>query len=324
MRYWGYRIDKRNTGFFREELEHGRLRQGWGWLPEHDLRKEPTDRAVARNLRMYREVKQGDILLVPGLPERNEVAVVEATRDWKDGYEFEIDRKLGDFGHKFPARLVRKFVRGSDAVRSGLRSSLKCRRRFWSLDHLSDEVQAILGATPANLETPRNDEYRLEEAIRDAVDESNFSGRVSQAVHDRFGGREWETVIRTILERRYPGARVQNTSGQRERDHGTDILVRIPGMAPGQEYAIAVQVKDHRDQVGDAAIGQIEKAEYWSNEEGLTLIDRVVVFTGAKKEGHSSLAETAAAKGVSLVFREDLDPMLAEYAASRIDLSMLE
>ena len=35
--YWGYRIDKSKISFFKNELNEGRLRQGWGWDEAQDL-----------------------------------------------------------------------------------------------------------------------------------------------------------------------------------------------------------------------------------------------------------------------------------------------
>ena len=49
------------------------------------------------------EVKKGDIVLVPQLPEDNCVLFAKATQDWDEGYRFEVDERLEDFGHKFPA-----------------------------------------------------------------------------------------------------------------------------------------------------------------------------------------------------------------------------
>lgn len=37
-RYFVVRTDKRRAAFIRKELEAGRLRQGWGWQPEQDIR----------------------------------------------------------------------------------------------------------------------------------------------------------------------------------------------------------------------------------------------------------------------------------------------
>lgn len=49
--YWGYRIDvKLVIAFFRNELENGRLRQGWGWDDRQNLRDLKADWGARRNL----------------------------------------------------------------------------------------------------------------------------------------------------------------------------------------------------------------------------------------------------------------------------------
>jgi len=37
-RYWVIRTDKKFTEFIWSELKQGRLRQGWGWRDDQDLR----------------------------------------------------------------------------------------------------------------------------------------------------------------------------------------------------------------------------------------------------------------------------------------------
>lgn len=79
--YWGYRIDVNNIAFLQKELQEGRLRQGWGHGPAHDLREQITHPDVSGHMRMFREVKKGHIFLVPRLPDWDSVSIVEATED---------------------------------------------------------------------------------------------------------------------------------------------------------------------------------------------------------------------------------------------------
>ena len=88
--YWGYRIDVKNQDFFFKELEQGRLRQGWGYDKNQEL-PDTKDSGARKNLSMYHNVKKGDILLIPRLPDWGSVAIAEAIEDWNEGYKFEID-----------------------------------------------------------------------------------------------------------------------------------------------------------------------------------------------------------------------------------------
>ena len=147
--YWGFRIETQAE--IREELfkelNNGKLRQGWGYKEEQQL-PDTTDKGARKNLRMYREVKKGDILLIPRVSDWEEVAIVEATEDWDTGYEFkisEIKNKDGnkDFGHIFPAKFIESFNRRGSDVTANIRTSLKNRGRFWKMTHLSEEIENL-------------------------------------------------------------------------------------------------------------------------------------------------------------------------------------
>ena len=58
--YWCYRIDTNNIKFFVDELNQGRLRQGWGWDEKQDLRNFKMDEGAGRNRPMINNVKKGD------------------------------------------------------------------------------------------------------------------------------------------------------------------------------------------------------------------------------------------------------------------------
>jgi len=46
---------------------------------------------------------------------------------------------LGDYGHIFPARFIKRFTRNNENVTGNLRSTLKNPSRFWSINHYSDD-----------------------------------------------------------------------------------------------------------------------------------------------------------------------------------------
>ena len=120
--YWGFRIDTncpKYPHYYNNQLEnHEVLRQGWGSRTKHDLSQQPKlpngeydweriSRDLYANIRMYKKVKKDDIILIPRIPEWHFVTIAEATKDWKTGYEFEIDAEMGDYGHMFPARKLK-------------------------------------------------------------------------------------------------------------------------------------------------------------------------------------------------------------------------
>jgi len=145
--YWGFRIDKDNIGFIFSELTHGRLRQGWGCRVEQDLRNLTINEGVTRNLRMFKEVKKNDILLVPELPRIGSVAIVEATEDWNIGYRFEIPEEVGYLGHIFPVKYIKSFLRYNNRMEERtIRKYLRNQSRLWKIDHCDcwDAIEKIL------------------------------------------------------------------------------------------------------------------------------------------------------------------------------------
>ena len=150
--YWGYRIDVKNQDFFFKELEQGRLRQGWGYAENQKL-PDTKDSDARKNLSMYNNVKKGDILLIPRLPDWGSVAIAEAAEDWKEGYKFEIDDEKKDFGHIFPANYIGCFNRHGKDVSGNIQSTLKARNRFWNISRLSEDVEKIMKNLEGNKES---------------------------------------------------------------------------------------------------------------------------------------------------------------------------
>ena len=324
-RYWGYRIDTTYIDFFQKELLDGRLRQGWGYDPAHDLREPITDPEVANNLRMF-EVKKGHILLVPRLPDWNSVSIVEATEDWDTGYQFRISEEYQDYGHIFPAKFLKKFSRQSEHVTGNIQATLKYQGRFWNIDHYGDDIDKLIeigDARQEELDQDLSDEDRLMDAINSAFGEvfsrRNFGELVYDKINTQFNADHWESVIEEVLKSLYPHAHVERVGGRNESEHGTDIKITIPGLSNTKDYVIAVQVKDYVGGVGESVIEQINRASYW-DKDGEKLIEKVVIFTRAKREDNYGLVEIGDQHEVKFVFAEDLEVILTRYAMRRMGL----
>ena len=324
IRYWGYRIAKERIPFFRKELWQERLRQGWGYHRGQDLREPTVDEGARRNLRMFREVKKGHILLIPRLPEWGQVAIVEATEDWDTGYQFDIHEDLGDFGHIFPAKFVKSFSREARGVSGDLRSSLRNLGRFWSLDWLASEIEMLRKADEQSLHAI-TDETRLGDAVResfrDAFDEDKFGERIYETLNQQFDAARWEKVLVRVFQSQFPACNVTSVAGKTEKHHGTDIRISLPAVdREAPEHMIAVQVKDYKGVVGNDPVDQIEKASWWNEQGGYSLIEKVVVMTNALREQNPSLVEYAQQKRVRLVFADGLKKLLVDYAKRTMGL----
>ncbi len=316
-RCWGFRIWTDHIKFLAKELEQGRLRQGWGYDEGQNLHNFTFDGGAARNLRML-DVKRGDLLLVPRLPEWHRVSIVEATEDWKAGYRFEIAPGIGDLGHIFPARPVKSFARGNKEVTGGIRATLRNPSRFWNIDRLDSDIRRLCEAKGdlGSWETPLAKAQDIATAVFSETlnKEGAFRKKIFARLNDSLEGKDWEEVLRAVLRARYPTSSVTVVQGRSEAYHGTDILVRLPDITGEPRYAIAIQVKDHVGTVSAHAVEQIGKADHW-REHGLALIQRVVVFTRATRDDNAHVAELERkVPGLQIVFGDTLARMLDQWA----------
>ena len=319
-RYWGYRIDKNNIGFFQKELKQGRLRQGWGWDERQDLRRTEDflDEGAERNRRIFRDVKRGHILLVPQLPNWNSVTIVRATEDFDQGYRFDISAEHEDYGHCFPAECVCSFQRSGKAVSGNIRTTLKNRSRFWSLDWCSEDVERLIVATKED----RLVEHSIENKLRSAVDGAvgqilpDLECKASAALHDAFEGKQWEYALQEILGVLHPSYTIETVGGPSESEHGTDLLLSIPGLENEVNYGIAIQVKDQTE-LTQAALDQIRKADcYWEGKRELKIIDKYVVVTKAERHAETP-GDIEIPNDVRVIWKRDLEEIIRRYAIQR-------
>jgi len=308
MNFWCYRTNKFKAEFFWKELnEKQQLRQGWGYDDGQDLRNLIFDGGARRNLPMLK-VKKDDILLVPHLPEYGKVAIVQATQDWDKGYRFEIDEIEKDYGHIFPAKFIKFFVRNNGNVSGNLQSTLKNLQRFWNINHYADDVKKLLDCAENDLLSGISYEDRLENAVVKVFDEKTFSSELYKEFNNEFTRETWEFALEKGLQELFPFYSVERVGGKLEKYHGTDILVKLPGINGEFSYAIAIQVKDYQGIVGEGVCEQIRKADnYWKDNDDVELIDKIVIVTRAMKEQNKELPKNT---DIKFVFAEDLQDIL--------------
>jgi len=312
--YWCYRVDTSRIKFFTNELNEGRLRQGWGWNEAQDLRNFKLDEGAGRNRPMFNKVKKGDILLIPRVPNWGEVALVEATEDWNKGYVFEIDQTLGDYGHIFPANYLKKFSRNNENVTGNLRSTLKNPSRFWNINHYSDDVEILLSSQVTELSKRQDHNSRLESSIgtvfNEVFDETLFADKLYEKLTEQFTREEWEFALVYGLKQMFPFYQIERVGGKEEKNHGTDILIKLPSILSNYSYAIAIQVKDYDGFVGNEVVSQINKAVNYWDSENLKLIEKIVIITKAKKDDNIKLLEHD--KNIKFIFATELKQLLTE------------
>ena len=321
--YWGYRIDVKNQDFFFKELEQGRLRQGWGYAENQKL-PDTKDSDARKNLSMYNNVKKGDILLIPRLPDWGSVAIAEAIEDWNEGYKFDIDDEKKDFGHIFPARYIGCFNRHGKDVSGNIQSTLKARNRFWNISRLSEDVEKIMKNLEGNRESTsviENIKNIVSEKVKTYFDLKECCDRIVDEYNKKFTASQWEEVLKNVLEKIYPEYKIKKMGGSKEEEHGTDVLVNVRGIS--ENYNIAIQVKNYTGEISDEnidiIIDQVNKAEKYGWEDG-KLIDKILVITPAKEEENPKLIEECQKNKIRVIFSEELKNLIFKSIIESIDL----
>lgn len=327
--YWGYRIDVKNQDFFFKELEQGRLRQGWGYDKNQEL-PDTKDSGARKNLSMYHNVKKGDILLIPRLPDWGSVAIAEAAEDWDDkekGYKFEIDDEKKDYGHIFPAKYIGCFNRHGKDVSGNIQSTLKARNRFWNISRLSEDVEKIIKNLEGNKESTsviENIKNIVSEKVKTYFDLKECCDKIVDEYNKKFTASQWEEVLKNVLEKIYPEYEIEKTGGMKEEEHGTDILVNVPGISISESYNIAIQVKNYEGKISDENIDniiqQINKAEVYEWENNGKVIGKILIITSAEEKDNPKLIEECQNKEIRVIFSEELKKLIFQSIIESIDL----
>ncbi len=327
--YWGYRIDVKNQDFFFKELEQGRLRQGWGYAENQKL-PDTKDSDARKNFSMYNNVKKGDILLIPRLPDWGSVAIAEAAEDWNNeekGYRFEIDDEKKDFGHIFPANYIGCFNRHGKDVSGNIQSTLKARNRFWNISRLSEDIEKIMKNLEGNKESTsviENIKNIISEKVKTYFDLKECCDRIVDEYNKKFTASQWEEVLKNVLEKIYPEYEIEKTGGMKEEEHGTDILINVPGISISESYNIAIQVKNYEGEISDENINiiidQVDKAKGYKWENNGKLIDQILVITSAEEKDNPKLIEECQNKEIRVIFSEELKKLIFQSIIESIDL----
>lgn len=325
VHFWGYRIRNDLAEYFWDELDQGRLRQGWGYEEEHNLKKESImDDGARRNKPIYEKVKKGDYLIIPHLPSYDYVTIAQATDDFDKGYRFSID-KYGDFGHIFPAKCCRYFIKSNINVGANIKSTLKCISRFWNADQCEEEISNILDKEQEELHDGSNISQKVNKAINEIFDEESFAEALFNNLRGRFNASDWEFVLCEGFKKILPSNVVVETTANREEiKHGCDLFIRIPGIFE-TTYVIAIQVKDYKGTVSSDVINQINKVHSYleENEPNTVLIDKYIIIVDADSCDNEGLVEDANNNKIKIIFRKELKSLLSQMAKSTLGLQSM-
>lgn len=310
------RTDRKRPCYFSEELRAGRMRQGWGYREDLDLRKLAElvsskqdltlkQREAWGNRRMLPteqdSMQEGDVILLPNLLTEGVWSVAEIV---DNEYRYEIDLDLGDYGHIRNARLlnpVRPINPYSEAVSANLRNTMRTPRRLWNIDRLGEDVQRLQAAlkADASVDQPESGEERLERT-KNALKEHLWSH-----LERLFHGADFERgPCKKLLELLYE--EVEHTAGPKE--HGADFICSFSD-GLGVAHNVAVQVKMWTDERGDdlsRPIEQIREAyRYYPEITSAALITTLDGLTDGSRRTVEELSEDLGIP-VRVVLKDDL------------------
>lgn len=334
--YWGFRINWRNEdafNFLKEEINEGRLRQGWGSCKEQKLPHPTLKKGEQGNIPIYKKVKKGDYLLIPHVPSYPFVTIVRATQNFNDdGYNFQIDPTLQDYGHIFPIEKVKKFARGNKNVHADIRTSLRNPARFWSMKQYEKKIQELLSKDEEDLCSSAQQEELAIENLRDAMsyalDEDKLRKHLNELFEHSLQSIEWEFALRKALELIFPHCRVDRIGGKTEKQHGCDLAIFIPTLKNERQYVIGIQVKDFKNRVKDedvdGIIKQISKAnEFWKEEDGYILVDKYLIIIDSSAENNPKLETEAKKNGIRVLYKDDVLDLLTRAAKIQMAKNLL-
>jgi hypothetical protein len=165
-----------------------------------------------------------------------------------------------------------------ERVEAGLRRSLTCRSRLWSLDafdeNLGDIKQALDRGESRRLKWDLQGSFdRSVQTARKCV-EQQMQVQLEAEFRRHFTGSDLEVPCKMLLEALYPAADVERVAGPGE--HGADLIVTFedPLVRSGFPSAIGwravFQVKDWRGEAADThALEQLAQAAQEYAKEGL-------------------------------------------------------
>lgn len=148
--------------------------------------------------------------------------------------------------------------------------------------------------------------------------ESNLEEK--DEIYQEFVGKiqahEWGEVLVKILSDLHPSYSIEKVGGKDKERHGTDLLIKIPGIIGHAEYAIAIQAKDYKDIHKTDLVSEMKQADKYWGSRGLKIIDKIVLIRQAEKEEQEELLSSSGE--VRFIMVDDLKDLIFKYITSWI------
>lgn len=333
-RYLVVRTDKKSKSFILSELEQGRLRQGWGWKKEQDLRvvREKIASGVAltddesaawRNRRLLGSepdgLKVGDVLVLPNLPEQGQWVLARVKGDYSFSPAVVDGRE--DFGHVVPVEPIRNragrigvIAPDNEHVHARLRATMRSLSRMWGIDNLKPHVEDLVRAIEEDIDTrsPEGDAERFE-SFFDAMKAAAW-----RSISAKYHGAELEDLILRLFTSMYrDDGSVERTAGPSEK--GADLVITKWDVALGLEFKIGVQIKLH-DGVHDDphALDQIRRARMERRVDAGVVVSTAESFSATFKQRRDHLQDELQ-MSVALIDRDALVRLMMRHLGETVE-----
>lgn len=303
LQCWFWNIDTENLEYFASELSLGRLRQGWGYEENLDLRlidekfrnKQPLTENEQTTWNhccpMLTFIQPEDLVAVKNVPSRDKFTIVKVT----GGYNFSIE-KHGDYGHTLQVKIVKVYHKNAQYVPVPFTSALNRERNSIRVTYQHHDTLLAL----ATMETPQGDQEKPE-LFKEKIE--SFRRTMIQPLKDLLKSKvnptEMEHLILEILRRDEHDAKWTAGSGEK----GADIIVDAD-IGFGIRSKMAIQVKMHWGEDHDTTgIQQLEQAfDAHSVQAGLLVTTADKLGEGLRKK----IEESQKSHNIQVLYGEDL------------------
>lgn len=250
MQCWFWNIASDRQEYFKQELDNGRLRQGWGYDDALDLRKIKEKISEGQELDkkeqitwdrcrfMLESIAKGDLIVVKNIPKRNNFSIVKV----EGSYQFNRG-EIGDFGHFLPINgaEVKAYHKNSKFVPAPFVNALN-REQYpirRTKKHRETVVQ-LFSEIKASEEDTLKPQEQKEKIENWKLEISDF---LKNKLYENLNSKDAEKFIQLFLQWDGDDNRdVEDISGPKEE--GADLILKEK-IGYGIESAIGVQVKMH-------------------------------------------------------------------------------
>ena len=267
--YWCYRIDTEQTNFFINELNRGRL---------HHTEKD----SCRQSLPPVSEVRKADILLIPDLPARHHITIVEATEDWSAAETVQQSEKSADYTRLFRIKFVMRFIPDDDFLNEVSCLPLSNVPRLRNINYYSTVVD-LFRYPPLSADHNRHLNRIIGIIFKEIYADSDYSEmRYDNFIEDYIHEVCFYRFVNALRDA-LPFHQIKRADTVSQKFPGVDYLIKMHGSSGTYEYAIAIQIKLKNEEIDKSAIVQLNEAAWRLEALGIKIVEKWIIVVGDSK-----------------------------------------